>query len=395
MRRLSFLTAIALTGAFALLSSTMAKTPALPLFARALGAPPSLIGWTVMASTVPGILISLPAGLLRDRLGARPLLIAALFVFATAPFLYLLVHTIGELAIVRFYHGFATAIFGTVVGAEIVARYPQSRGHALGVYSAVSTVGRSLAPFLGGVLISVASFPGVYIGCAVAGVLAFALGLRVTTDHPPDSAPGPGPDHNASSAAQVAAVLADRVVLITSLIEALQYLVFGSVEAFLAVYAAHRGWPAWTIGVLLGTQLGIVVLFKPRLGALSDRFGRRALILTGLTVDMLAVAALPFTARFPALLAINAAFGAGFAATTAATGALVADRARSGGFGASMGVLRTIMDIGQATGPVLTGALIGVGGYRLAFLTLAGLLALGAVAFALSAGGRPAAHPAA
>ena len=61
MRRLSFLTAIALTGAFALLSSTMAKTPALPLFARALGAPPSLIGWTVMASTVPGILISLPA----------------------------------------------------------------------------------------------------------------------------------------------------------------------------------------------------------------------------------------------------------------------------------------------------------------------------------------------
>ncbi|WP_297387126.1 MFS transporter [Acidiferrobacter sp.] len=393
MRRLSFLTAIALTGAFALLSSTMAKTPALPLFARALGAPPSLIGWAVMASTVPGILISLPAGLLRDRLGARPLLVAALFVFATAPFLYLLVRTIGELAIVRFYHGFATAIFGTVVGAEIVARYPQSRGHALGVYSAVSTVGRSLAPFLGGALISAAGFPGVYIGCAVAGVLALALGLRVTTDHPAEPVASPGPA--ASSRTHAAAVLADRVVLTTSLVEALQYLVFGSVEAFLAIYAAHRGWPAWTIGVLLGTQLGIVVLFKPRLGALSDRFGRRALILTGLTVDMLAVAALPFTARFPALLAINAAFGAGFAATTAATGALVADRARSGGFGASMGVLRTIMDIGQATGPVLTGILIGVGGYRLAFLTLAGLLALGAVVFALSAGGRPAAHPAA
>ncbi len=371
----------------------MAKTPALPLFARALGAPPSLIGWAVMASTVPGVLISLPAGLLRDRLGARPLLVAALFVFATAPFLYLLVRTIGELAIVRFYHGFATAIFGTVVGAEIVARYPQSRGHALGVYSAVSTVGRSLAPFLGGALISAAGFPGVYIGCAVAGVLALVLGLRVTSDHPSEPAPSPGPNPT-SSATHAAAVLADRVVLTTSLIEALQYLVFGSVEAFLAIYAAHRGWPPWTIGVLLGTQLGIVVLFKPRLGALSDRFGRRTLILTGLTIGMLAVAALPFTANFPALLAINAAFGAGFAATTAATGALVADRARSGGFGASMGVLRTIMDMGQATGPVLTGALIGAGGYRLAFLTLAGLLALGAVAFALSGGGRATAHPA-
>ena len=393
MRRLSFLTAIALTGAFALFSSTMAKTPALPLFARALGAPPSLIGWAVMASTVPGIIISLPAGLLRDRLGARPLLIAALFVFATAPFLYLLVHTIGELAIVRFYHGFATAIFGTVVGAELAARYPQNRGHALGVYSAVSTAGRSLAPFVGGVLISAGGFPGVYIGCSVAGVLALALGLRATTDHASDPAPSPGPDRTANSVAHAAAVLADRVVLITSLIEALQYLVFGSVEAFLALYAAHRGWPAWTIGVLLGTQLGIVVLFKPRLGALSDRIGRRALILTGLAVGMLAVAALPFTVRFPALLIINIAFGAGFAATTAATGALVADRARLGGFGASMGVLRSIMDIGQATGPVLTGALIGLGGYRLAFLTLAALLAAGAIAFALSGREHAAARP--
>ncbi|WP_298138195.1 MFS transporter [Acidiferrobacter sp.] len=394
MRRLSFLAAIALTGAFALLSSTMAKTPALPLFARALGAPPSLIGWAVMASTVPGIIISLPAGLLRDRLGARPLLIAALFVFATAPFLYLLVHTIGELAIVRFYHGFATAIFGTVVGAEIAARYPQSRGHALGVYSAVSTAGRSVAPFLGGALISATGFPGVYIGCAAAGVLALGLGLRVTTDHAPAPAPDPSANRTTGTA-HVAAVLADRVVLTTSLIEALQYLVFGSVEAFLAVYAAHRGWPAWTIGVLLGTQLGIIVLFKPRLGALSDRLGRRTLILVGLVIGVLAVAALPFTASFPALLAINAAFGLGFAATTAATGALVADRARAGGLGASMGVLRSIMDIGQATGPVLTGALIGAGGYRLAFLTLAALLALGAMGLVLS--GRPGApspaHP--
>ncbi len=387
VRKLSFLTAIALTGALALLSSTMAKTPALPLFARSLGASPQLIGWAVMASTVPGILISLPAGLLRDRLGARPLLVAALFVFATAPFLYLLVQTIGELAIVRFYHGFATAIFGTVVGAEIAARYPQNRGHALGVYSSVSTVGRSIAPFLGGVLISEANFPGVFLGCAVAGVLALSFGLRASAFHAPTTAR----ERPASGTSPTLAVLRDRVVMVTSLVEALQYLVFGSVEAFLAVYAAHHHLPPWTIGLLLGIQLGIVVLFKPRLGALSDRFGRRPVILAGLLIGTLAIAALPFTARVWALLLINALFGLGFAATTAATGALVADRARSGGFGANMGVLRSIMDIGQATGPVVTGALIGAGGYRLAFLTLAALLVIGACAFALSGYGRVAA----
>lgn len=377
---------MALTGACALLSSTMAKTPTLPLFARSLGASPALIGWAVMASTVPGIIVSLPAGLLRDRLGARPLLIASLFVFATAPLLYLLVHTVGELAIVRFYHGFATAIFGTVVGAEIAARYPQGRGHALSVYSAVSTAGRSLAPFLGGALISATGFPGVFLGCAVTGVLALTIGISATgQDAAQAQAPMPS-----RARTHTAAVLADRVVLVTSLIEALQYLVFGSVEAFLAVYAAHQGWPAWTIGVLLGTQLGMVVLFKPRLGALSDRIGRPPLVLGGLTLGAAAVAALPYTAAFASLLVINALFGLGFAATTAATGALVADRAQTGGFGASIGVLRSIMDIGQASGPVLTGTLIGVGGYRLAFGTLAVLLALGALAFAtrLRAGAR-------
>ncbi|MHB8255087.1 MAG: MFS transporter [Acidiferrobacter sp.] len=370
MRRPSFLTLIALTGAFALLSSTMAKTPALPLFARALGASPMLIGWTVMASTIPGILVSLPAGLLSDRIGTKPLLLAALFVFATAPFLYLLVHTIDQLALIRFYHGFATAIFGTVITAEIAARYSSNRGHALGVYSAVSTIGRSAAPFLGGVLISLGGFPGVYVGCAIAGVLALMLGLKTSTDlSPPIKPTGP-----AAHRGGLATVLADRLVLLTSVIEALQYLVYGSVEAFLAVYTARDGWPAWRIGLLLGLQLVVVVLFKPRLGHLSDRYGRRPVVLWGLGLGAIAVAALPFTDRFWLLLIINGLFGLGFAATTAATSALVGDRARAGGFGTSMGVLRSIMDIGQAIGPVLTGFLIQIGGYRVAFVTLACLL---------------------
>ena len=380
MRRPSFLTLIALTGAFALLSSTMAKTPALPLFARALGAPPSLIGWAVMVSTIPGILVSLPAGLLRDRIGTKPLLLGALFVFASAPFLYLLVRTIDQLALIRFYHGFATAVFGTVVGAEIVARYPADRGHALGVYSAISTIGRSLAPFLGGALISLGGFPAVYIGCAIAGVLALTLGTKTSTElvSPQASRKDPFTHH-------LTAILADHLVLTTSLVEAVQYLVFGSVEAFLAVYTAHHGWPAWRIGLLLGVQLVVVVLFKPRLGRLSDRYGRTPAILGGLALGALAVAALPFTTQLLPLLIINAVFGTGFAATTAATGALVGDRARTGGFGASIGVLRSVMDVGQAIGPVLTGFLIQADGYRLAFVTLGVLLAAVGALFAFKA----------
>src|SRR5512139_3683156 len=73
----SFFVLIALIGGLAILSSTLSKTPVLPLFAHALHASPAEIGWIVVASTLPGILISYPAGALSDHLGARRVLLAS------------------------------------------------------------------------------------------------------------------------------------------------------------------------------------------------------------------------------------------------------------------------------------------------------------------------------
>jgi MFS family permease len=70
-RKRDLLLLMSLIGGLALLSSTLSKTPVLPLFAHALGATPAEIGWIVMASTVPGILISFPVGALSDYLGKR------------------------------------------------------------------------------------------------------------------------------------------------------------------------------------------------------------------------------------------------------------------------------------------------------------------------------------
>ncbi|MDO9636405.1 MAG: MFS transporter, partial [Thiobacillus sp.] len=163
----SFFVLIALIGGLAIFSSTLSKTPVLPLFALSLNATPAEIGWIVMASTIPGILISYPAGALSDHLGKRRVLLASLIVFASAPFFYLLIETAWQLMAVRFYHGFATAIFGTVASAAIAERYSADRAARLSTYSSVTIVGRSIAPFLGGTLISLASFGAVYVACAI------------------------------------------------------------------------------------------------------------------------------------------------------------------------------------------------------------------------------------
>lgn len=366
----SFFILIAAIGGLAIFSSTLSKTPVLPLFALALQATPSEIGWIVMASTLPGILISFPAGALSDYLGRRRLLLAALVVFATAPFLYLIVSNAWQLMAVRFYHGFATAIFGTVASAAIAARYTTDRATKLSTYSSITIVGRSIAPFLGGFLISLASFQAVYIACAISGVLALAIGFLLR-----DSTPKVGQKLEMPRFwFSLRTVLRDRNIMLVSLIEAAQYLVFGAIEAFLALFAASLGIPAWQIGVILGVQLVSIVFTKPLMGKMSDRVGRKRVIIPGLLIGAASIVLLPYAPNFVGLTVLSLAFGLGFATVTSSTTAWVADLTQNNRFGSSMGVLRTVMDVGQSIGPVLTGWMVGYAGYGSAFTLLAVVL---------------------
>lgn len=366
----AFFILIALIGGLAIFSSTLSKTPVLPLFAHALHASPSEIGWIVMASTLPGILISFPAGALSDYLGRRRMLLAALVVFATAPFLYLIVSNAWQLMAVRFYHGFATAIFGTVASAAIAARYTADRAAKLSTYSSITIVGRSIAPFLGGFLISLASFDAVYIACAISGVLALAAGLLLRDDAPAAAAKLELPHFWGS----LKTVLRDRRIMLVSMIEAAQYLVFGAIEAFLALFAASLGMPAWQIGVILGVQLVSIVFAKPLMGKVSDRVGRKQVIIPGLLIGAASIVLLPHAPSFIGLTVLSLAFGLGFATVTSSTAALVADLTQGNRYGSSMGVLRTVMDVGQSIGPVLTGWMVGYAGYGSAFTLLAAIL---------------------
>ena len=373
-----FFLLICIIGGLAIFSSTLSKTPVLPLFSHALGANPAEIGWIVMASTIPGILISFPAGALSDHLGKRRILLTALIVFATAPFLYLLVSEVWQLIIVRFYHGFATAIFGTVASATIAEKYSNGRAEKLSAYSSATIIGRSVAPFLGGFLISLASFDMVYLACGISAVLALLLGFFLPQDTQP-LLPGTARPPFIKS---LRIVLQDRKILAVSLVEAAQYLVFGAIEAFLALFASSLGIPAWEIGIILGAQLLSIVFIKPIMGSISDRIGRKYVILPGLTGAGLSVLLLPHVPNTIGLTLLSASFGIGFAAVTSSTSALVADLTKNGGYGSSMGVLRTIMDIGQSIGPALTGWMVGVYGYTPAFSVLGSILLMTAILFA-------------
>ena len=140
-------------GGLAIFSSTMSKDPALPLFIRSLGVSVSDVGYIAAASTIVGVVVSIPAGILSDIIGRRRVILVAAVVFATAPFLYLLITAPWQLALVRIYHGLATAILGPVAMAAVADTYEKGRGERMAWYSSATMVGRFVAPFVGGLLI--------------------------------------------------------------------------------------------------------------------------------------------------------------------------------------------------------------------------------------------------
>ena len=141
-----------LLGFFAIFSTTISKSPVLPLFAQALGSGDATLGMISAVSPFAGILFSFPVGAMSDKIGRRRLLIVSGGVFVIAPLLYLFISDPLMLIPVRFFHGTGTAILGPVAAALLVERFPARKGEVLGQYSSATLMGRTLAPLPGGPL---------------------------------------------------------------------------------------------------------------------------------------------------------------------------------------------------------------------------------------------------
>jgi DHA1 family multidrug resistance protein-like MFS transporter len=385
-------------GFLARASYALARTPVLALFAASLGAGPEAIGFAVAISTVTGIFFKMPAGVLSDVIGRTRTLFMGLAVFAFVPFAYLFVASYETLLMVRFFHGFATAIYGPVAMAVVVAVAGGKRAEMLAWFSSVTIIGNLLGAPLGGSMLTWLSggrepnlthYHIVYGVVAALGMASLLIGLWVMRGK------WDSPKHEGSGALKavlsqfrtgVREILMDRRVLLTSNMEGAQNLAVGAMEAFLPIYAvAICGFSALQAGLLWGVQVAFTVVSKPLMGRISDRRGRFNLLFRGMFVCAAAFVLIPWFHSFTALMALCAIFGLGEAIVTSSTAALVADFCREDHLGSAMGTFGTIFDVGHATGPLLAGALIGLTGsgtdYRLSFAIVAVILVAAAIAF--------------
>ena len=367
---------LSVMGLFAIFSSTMSKSPTLTLFAIRLGASDPEIGLIAAASTIPGILASLPIGILSDIYGRRKTILLSAFLFAVAPFLYLFVASPFQLGIVRFFHGFATATFGPVSVALVADLFPSRRGEKMSIFSSATLLGRLLAPFIGGFLLTITNqnFYTVYIVCGISASLALAAATRI---HPEKTSTLKS-EHRGLSATFLEGfreVTSERRILTVSLVEAGQLFAYGAVEAFTPKYGqAVLELSDWQIGAILGLMGILLMATKPPMGMLSDRVGRRLPIGIGLVLGAASLAAMFLADSFLSLAIVLMAFGVSTAMVTASTSPLVTELCNRKSYGSALGVLDTIMDVGQTLGPITVGLLIPILYYSLSFALVGAVL---------------------
>ncbi|HIJ59417.1 MAG TPA: MFS transporter [Nitrospirae bacterium] len=370
---------ICASGFFALFSSTISKSPILPLYSAYLGANPSDVGLVASVSAFTGIIASIPAGILSDKIGRRKMLMFSLFIFASAPFLYLLVDNIIELAIVRFYHGFATAIFVPIAMAVLSELYSKEKGEKLGWFSTSTLAGRFLAPLLGGAIIGYfASYPYaigynyklVYLLCGVTGFCALLLFLATKKL---DNITEQKETSWATRWISFKKLISSNVIVLTSFVEAGILFTYGAFETFLPLFCIEKGLNAYEIGFILSSQVITIALTKPIMGRFSDKHGRKPQITWGAMIGAICIGSITFFNSFISLLLISILFGLTISTVTSATSAFISDNSSKDDRGSAMGILGSIMDIGHTTGPIITGFIIFGFGYKIAFIS-AGLI---------------------
>jgi MFS family permease len=168
----------------------------------------------------------------------------------------------------------------------IADRFPRERrGHALAVNFAGGNVGTLVVPLLAVTLIGAVGWQGTMFVFAIPGIVVGLL-LIMALDDRNRALPQQGP--KLSNWGQLREVLANRnvVVLIGAASIAAGGRGLGVLLTFVPLYLINTlGYPPTTVGVLYTVMLLGSVAGPMLAGQASDRFGRKAVLLTSLTLS--------------------------------------------------------------------------------------------------------------
>lgn len=375
---------ISIIGFLGIFSTTISKNPVLPLFIKGMGGADYILGIIAAASPFAGIVLSFPVGFIADEIGKRKLLLMSAFIFTISPLLYLIVSHPLLLIPIRFFHGMATAIMGPVAAAMIVGFFEKNKAEKLGIYSSATLFGRTLAPLAGGFIISYFASMGHLVNFRIVYIVAFLTALPIlflTLLIPKEPQTLVAKVRLRDMFRALRQFLREGVLMSTALVEMSTYFIYGVLEAYLPVFLTVRHIPPNLIGLLFSLQVISIALTKPFFGKLADRIDKRIQILVGITLLMVTTVFIYFITDYVLLVLTIILFGIGMSLSTIATNTYVVEQVEKNRQGTALGLLSALMDVGQTSGPFVTGFIVTWYSYQMGFYFAGGVALLSALFF--------------
>ncbi|MFI2616112.1 MFS transporter [Streptomyces sp. NPDC018584] len=154
-----------------------------------------------------------------------------------------------------------------------------------------------------------------------------------------------------------------------------------STQALLPLVSADFGASASTASWTVSAATGALALFVLPLSALSERFGRRAMMTASLSVAVAVGLLVPFAPSVEVLIALRAVQGAALAGLPASAMAFLAEEVRPKALVAAIGMFVAGNSIGGMSGRIITGWVAQAWGWRAALAVVGAVAVLCAVAF--------------
>ena len=195
--------------------------------------------------------------------------------------------------------------------AFISERFPDHRGYALSIHATGASIGDMIAPSLVGLLLITFSWQG---AATVSTLPVFLVALIFVFYLMPMDRPAPGIARKTMGVHEyfsgLAVLLRSRAVLGLCLMAAFRSTAQVGLVLFLPLYLYNvLQVSPWLMGIAItGMHLGGVIV-SPIAGTISDRIGRRPVVLSGLSATTVIILLLPFIPNATVFIAVVAMLG--------------------------------------------------------------------------------------
>jgi MFS family permease len=370
--------------------------PLLPIFlATSLGASAGAIGIIEGLAESISSLLKLIAGYLSDRLGRRKLLVVAGYSMASLvrpllAFANTWHQVLGIRLLDRVGKGIRTAPRDAMIADTVP---PEQRGIAFGFHRAMDHGGAVIGPLLGYVLILLffanrnapvrSEFTTLFLLASIPAFLAVLVSIFFMKESPARTTQSAkieklslrGFDGNFK-----------RFLVVVAL-----FTLSNSSDSFLILRALDSGVSIATIPLLWAAHHAMKVLSSLYGGDLSDRLGRKRLIVSGWILYAAVYAGFAFVSNNASIWVLFLIYGIYFGLVEGAEKALVADLVRPEQRGTAYGLYNLAFGITVFPASLLMGIIWDLKGPATAFLVSAGMGATAAVLLLLMVRTRPAA----